>query len=489
MPRADAKTTPIPLKWVFTYKVNSAGQLVRTKSRIVARGDLQEDATIFSTYASTLAARSFRVAMALAAQFDLEVKQYDVVNAFVNAERDERSAPVYCYLPDGFKQPGMVVEIDRALYGLRDSPALWYGDFSATLKSLGLVPLAEEPCIFTNDKRTVFVAFYVDDIQVLYHKSNLPAATKIIDGLNKAYELTVMGDVEWFLGVRIVRDRHAKTVTLVHDTYIEKVARKFSLADGNCPSTPLPYYDLVKNTGKATKAQIKEYQEKVGSVLYTAVMIRPDVAFAASQLSQFLTNPSQKHLQAVDWTIRYLFGTRFLGIVYSCQQRETQLVIASDASFADDLETRRSSQGLIILLFGGAILWKASRQDTVTTSTTEAELLGVERTAKEVMALQRLFREMHLDVGCPWNIFCDNQQTIRLIVGENQRISTKLRHVNIQNMWLRQEHQKGSFEVTYLPSSEMYADGLTKNLPRQKFETFLALLNLQDARASVEELN
>jgi hypothetical protein len=156
--------------------------------------------------------------------------------------------------------------------------------------------------------------------------------------------------------VRVVRDRAKKTVSLMHDTYIEKVAQKFELVDGKCPSTPLPQYDLVKNPGTATLKEVKAFQEKVGSVLYTAIMLRPDVAFAASQLSHFLTNPSAKHLEAVDWTIRYLFGTRFLGIVYSSEDRETHLIIASDASFADDKETRRSSQGFIVMLFGGAIV-------------------------------------------------------------------------------------------------------------------------------------
>ena len=42
----------------------------------------------------------------------------------------------------------------------------------------------------------MFVAFYVDDIQVLYHKSNLLIATKIIDDLNKAYELTIIRDIK-----------------------------------------------------------------------------------------------------------------------------------------------------------------------------------------------------------------------------------------------------------------------------------------------------
>ena len=168
--------------------------------------------------------------------------------------------------------------------------------------------------------------------------------------------------------------------------------------------------------------------------------------------------------------------------------RDSQLIIALDTSFADDLETRRSSQGYIVMLFGGLIIWRAARQDTVTTSTTEAELLGVERTAKEVIALRRFFLELRLDLGAPWTIFCDNIQTIRLIVEENERISTKLRHVDIQNMWLRQEYQKGSFSVEYLPTGYMPADGLTKNLPRQKFEAFVALINLVDVRAQLEQL-
>ncbi len=69
------------------------------------------------------------------------------------------------------------------------------------------------------------------------------------------------------------------------------------------------------------------------------------------------------------------------------------------------------------------------------------------------------------------------------------RINTKLRHVDIYNMWLRQEHAKGNFEVTYLATDVMLVDRLTKNLSRQKFEHFRALLNLQDIRSRVKKLD
>jgi hypothetical protein len=68
----------------------------------------------------------------------------------------------------------------------------------------------------------------------------------------------------------------------VHNTYIEKIAKRFDLLNGKCPSTPLPFFELKKNEGQAIKEQIKQYQQRVGLVLYTAIMIRPNVAFAAA---------------------------------------------------------------------------------------------------------------------------------------------------------------------------------------------------------------
>jgi hypothetical protein len=242
---------------------------------------------------------------------------------------------------------------------------------------------------------------------------------------------------------------------------------------------------LEKNIYEATRWEIKVYQEQVGSLIYTAVMIRPDVAFAASELSKHLLNPSRRHLSAAAQALRYLYATRYVGIEYGGFGEAQFLVISSDASFADDEPTRRSSQGYMFSLFGGPIIWKAGRQATVTTSTTEAELLALEHTAKEALALERLFRDIVLDLSEPIILFCDNQQTIRLVVGENERINTRLRHIDIQNMWLRQEHSKGSFKVTYLATAEMPADGLTKALSRQKFEHFRSLINLQDTQGIV----
>ena len=489
----DEDNRVLPLKWVFLYKFDEDGNLTRCKARIVVRGDLQED-TLANTHAATLAAKSFRVAMAIAAKFDLECKQYDVTNAFLNSAIDRSKGRVFCKLPDGYgdlgffqpnEDPSMVADLHKALYGLRDSPALWYNELASSWAAAGLTKSTEEPCVFVNDK--VLVLVYVDDILVMYRKEHEGEAMRVIGHLKDKYEMRDEGDIKWFLGIRVIRDRSKRKIWLCQDGYIEKITRKFGLLDKNShfPSIPLPTEPLKRFTGRATAEEVRSFQEKIGSVLYAAVTVRPDVAKAASQLSRFLTNPAPEHHKAADQAILYLYATRFLAIEYNGRYDEA-LVIASDASFADDEETRRSSQGYVMTLFGGPVNWKAGLQDTVTTSTTEAELLGVERTAKESYALMRFMRDISLDLGQQLKLYCDNQQTIRLIVDEGQRISTKLRHVDIQNMWLRQEFRKGKFFIEYLPTGRMPADGLTKALSRQKFEHFRNLLNLQDVQRLVE---
>ena len=197
--------------------------------------------------------------------------------------------------------------------------------------------------MFVDREYKVFILFYVNDVLAIYYKDDEKKAQEIISKLNEAYNLRDLKDIEQFLGVRVIRDRTQKKLQLVHNIYLEKVAQKFNLIDKKCLSTPLPIRELSKHEGQAQLSRIKRYQEKVGSVLYTAIITRLDVMYTAALLSQFLTNPGPEYIDVVDQTIRYLFGTRFLSIQYSGEHQEVNLMIVLDASFVDDVETRRSA--------------------------------------------------------------------------------------------------------------------------------------------------
>jgi hypothetical protein len=85
-------------------------------------------------------------------------------------------------------------------------------------------------------------------------------------------------------------------------------------------------------------------------------------------------------------------------------------------------------------LFGGVIGWRASKQETVTTSTTEAELLVLSQAAKEALFVSRLIKELKIKLDDNHiHIECDNTQTIRLVTEEIVVLQTKLRHIDIHN--------------------------------------------------------
>jgi hypothetical protein len=107
--------------WVYTYKLDKEHHFIKCKARLVVRGDQQRNVTAQETYTATLASRSFQMALVIAARFDLELKQFNVTNAFVHALINRI---VYIKMPRGYSIPGKILKLDKALYSLRISPLL-----------------------------------------------------------------------------------------------------------------------------------------------------------------------------------------------------------------------------------------------------------------------------------------------------------------------------------------------------------------------------
>ena len=466
--------------WVYVYKFDKHGWFTKCKARLVVRGDQQAKSTHEDTYASTLAGRSFRTLMAIAARFDLELLQYDVVNAFVNAELKQ---DVYMRMPPGYRRPGRILKLQKALYGLRQSPLLWQKELTATLTNLGFKPVPHEPCCLL--KGGIMVFFYVDDLIVAYEKMNQQVVDWTIGKLREKYQLSGGEPLQWFLGIEVIRDRRQRLIWLSQSSFVDKIINHFGIQGGKDPPTPMATKELLPNEERASAASTRKYQRKTGSVLYLAVITRPDIAFAVSRLCRFNMNPSDEHHKAVDHLLRYLRATRTLAL----QLGGTDTFdVYSDASFADNTIDRKSSQAYVMKLFGGTIGWRANKQDTVTTSTTEAELLALAQAAKESMFISRLVKELGVTLDdTKITIQCDNAQTIRLINSDVALLQTKLRHVDIHNHWLRQEALANRILVQYTPTTDMIADGLTKALPAQQFEKFVMQVGLVDIKERIRE--
>jgi hypothetical protein len=115
---------------------------------------------------------------------------------------------------------------------------LWLQELSATLKELGLQEVAGEPCLFMNDDGAL-VFFYVDDIVLLCRSGALPQLHKLRQALMQRYEMRDLGELSWFLGIRVIRDREKRKLWLCQDSYIRKIATTFHLTDRKPPDALL----------------------------------------------------------------------------------------------------------------------------------------------------------------------------------------------------------------------------------------------------------
>jgi hypothetical protein len=168
----------------------------------------------------------------------------------------------------------------------------------------------------------------------------------------------------------VLRDRKKGFVWLSQSAYVDKIA---NLAQSMQPSkTPMERKEFWPYEGVAENESLFMYQKKIGSLLYAAVITRPDIAFAVSRLARFTTNPGPEHHEGADRILLYLKRTRSLALQFGA---DDHFRVASDASFADNSVDRKSSQAYAMKLFRGMIGWR----DTVTISTTrnEAKLLAL----------------------------------------------------------------------------------------------------------------
>lgn len=127
------------------------------------------------------------------------------------------------------------------------------------------------------------------------------------------------------------------------------------------------------------------YREAVGTLVLLFSVSRPDIAFAVNSVSKYLNNYNHEHWRAVSRIFAYLKGTLNYVIEYRSGGSEPNLLRFSDADFAGDIVTRRSTTGYIFHLANASITWSSQRQRMVTLSTTEAEYVAAAAAAKETM--------------------------------------------------------------------------------------------------------
>jgi hypothetical protein len=467
--RADvpAGCKVLPLKWVFTEKFTAEGELDRLKARLVVQGFLQ---SVFGeTFAPTSARPTLRVLLSLVAMQDWELRQLDVRTAFLQSELDDE---VYVSAPPGFESgegSDVVFKLRKALYGLKQAPRAWYHKLRSVLCGIGFKQSVADAGLYVmhTDAGTVWVLTYVDDLLVA--GANSQQVADIIAQVKAQLDVRDMGDAAMFLNMRITRDREARTLLLQQDQQVADLLQLYGMHECTPASTPLPaglnLSKLPNDPLPLVGERLTAYQALVGSLIYLSGNTRPDLAFAAGALARGLHGPTERHWTAALHVLRYLQGTRSMGLLLGSDGGPLQLTCYHDADFAADARTRKSISGFVWLLAGAGVLWMSKQQSIVADSTTSAEYVAAAAAFNEGKWLRKLLFDM-LGTWVPMQAYCDNKATVTVLHKGVCQSGTK--HLDIKFHYMHQHVALGDITLSWVGTHQMVADCLTKQVTGDK---------------------
>ncbi|CAI7908940.1 unnamed protein product [Closterium sp. NIES-53] len=367
-----------------------------------------------------------------------------VVKGFMQmcgADYDETYSPVSSYVT----QRIFLSILLKSLYGLKQSPLLWYMALDDVLLGAGWNKSQVDEALYfkaSNNEVTCWVLVYVDD---LLAASSSPAMLKeLTELLEAAFKLRNISLIVKYLGLEIVRDRPARKLWLHQQGYADKLHMRFIDEEqgGRVPKTPVSVNAYAELTFDDEEAQEREEEDKLGSGF---------------------TVRSDQHWREVDRCLAYLADTRDTALEFGSGPELLELIDYVDADDAGVKQKRTSTSGYVFLYGGAAVSWSSSRIKCATLSSTESEYVAAMNAGKEGRRLRFLLAEFKLlDAGKPTILRGDNKSAITVAAGLG--MTGNLKHMEQRYAWLQHMVRRGKFILKYIPTTEQPADFLTKAL-------------------------
>ncbi|CAI7784064.1 unnamed protein product [Closterium sp. NIES-53] len=415
-------------------------ELSNAHAGLVVKGFTQVcGANYDETYSSVSSYVTLRIFLSIVAILDLNLMQLDMKNAFLQSKLDR---VLYIYKPDYFDNgTGQVCKLLKSLYGLKQSPLLWYRALDGVLLGAGRKKSQVDEALYFkagDNGVTCWVLVYVDD---LLAASSSPAMLKELkELLEAAFEMREISPVVKYLR-RFIDEEQG----------------------GRVPKTPVSvdaYAELTFDD--------EEYRQKVGSLQFAATTTRPDIAFAYNKLGIGLTVRSDQHWREVDRCLTYLADTRNTALAFSGGPESLELIGYMDTDDAGDKQKRTSTSCYVFVYGGATVSWSSSCIKCATLSWTESEYMAATDAGKEGRRLRFLLAEFKLlDAGKPTILHVDNKPAITVAKGLG--LIGNLKHMERRYAWLQHMVRHGKFVMKYIPTTEQPADFLMKAL---HFPTF-----------------
>jgi hypothetical protein len=465
---------PFQAKFVFKVKVEPDGS-IKFKARLVVKGFTMIQGLDYDlTYSPT---PNFFIAILLihvATTFDYFMEAIDIANAYQEAKADKL---MFMLLPKDYTgKVLMPVRLDGNINGTKQGALLWFSLLETVLIDFGFTPSKVEPCLFikTTDGIIVYALVYVDDILIVSNRHE--EITKLQDHFLVHFKrITVQKEVKKFLGIQLFpqyRDDGSKYVTLAQPDYINE---KFSSFSKKARQTPLPVaVDGIKAPGDPVQEHMMDI---IGSIRFPADRTRMDIAFAASFIARFASNPTKAQLDAAQRVAGYLFATKDLGINVGSYDKKIVLTAYADAAFATEADSKSQlAYQLYLSEDSGCVLWRSMKDKSVSLSSTQSEIHALVECLKTIMWYRELLKELGFPQKGPTTVYQDNVNVINLseLGGSDKATKYLINKIN----FIRESVKEQIISLIYKETQAMRADiGTKQNEAPQFIELRRACMN------------
>lgn len=461
--------------WLFKTKFNPDGSILKHKARLVILGSKQQYGLDYhETFAPVAKMTTVRTLLAVAAMQEWHTIQMDVTNAFLHGDLSET---VYMTMPQGYTHLGcrithnqilglpdksptrLVCKLKKSLYGLRQSPRLWFNKFSTTILQMGFIQSKADYSLFSlhSESTITIILVYVDDLLICGNSTSSISDIKQL--LSRSFNMKDLGPVTYFLGIEI--DRSDAGFFLSQRKYASDILLEFGMTKAKPLHLPMDIkLKLTADMGDVLPNP-STYQRLIGKLIYLTIT-RPDIAFSVQILTQYMQKPTTVHMQNAKRLLRYISGTVTQGILLASSSA-AQLTAYCDSDWAGCVSTRKSTSGFCIFLGDSPISWKTKKQTVVARSSAEAEYRSMALTACEVTWLSSLLHDLGLKNLPPAVLKCDNQAA--LSIAANPVMHERTKHIDIDCHYIRDQIKAGTLVTQQVKSVDQIADIMTKILP------------------------
>ena len=428
-------------------------------------------------FAPTPRIDSLRLLLSLVAYYDWDLELNDIVGFFLQAML-EKGEKVFMYqIPHRDDGTGRILQLIGNLYGLPQAPYHAQRLLKLVLKSKNFKELASDISAYIkladSGERQVIASIHVDDAVCGGPPSTINLAR---EALMSRFRLVTTPNPTVVLGIQVERVRKLRWMKLHQRDFIIKLLSKWRMGECRARSTPLrvPLEKDPEPRAKDTAKDLKfrgYYREIVGSLLWLSTRTRPDLAFAVNYHSRYSHVARAEHFQRLKWTLAYLKGTVDYGLVYhfkSDAQRPPVLHGATDADFAGDTNTSRTTAGGMLAYGPTLLTYWSKRLNPVVTSTAQAETYALQRWIEEKQWISDMLEQMKEPATGPVTVLCDNNATIANAHGHSDKAGSK--HYRVAQHFIRQNQENGKINVARVDSANNPADFFTKSLPLAVFE-------------------